>query len=148
MVNQYLLQETDNCPSWISGRERMTVKNVTINLHERMLPASAGFEAAASWSPVGRASEPPRPEYLSPRFEQYHKSDLNDNLRRFFASIRCKLGTNVKTSPPDSYKSGISAIILKIGLDRWQHRPWLDCFWIYTVCPDTLDHSCVVYRLW
>ena len=27
-----------------------------INLHERMLPTSAGVEPATSWSPVGRAS--------------------------------------------------------------------------------------------
>ena len=35
-----------------------------INLHERMLPTSAGVEPATSWSPVGRASEPPRPAEL------------------------------------------------------------------------------------
>ena len=33
-----LLPETDNCPSWISRREKMTVKYFMINLHERMLP--------------------------------------------------------------------------------------------------------------
>ena len=46
-------------------------------------------------------------EYLSPQFEVYHKSDLNDNLRRFFASIRYKLGINVKTSTLNSFKYGI-----------------------------------------
>ena len=30
--------------------------NFMINLHERMLPTSAGVEPATSWSPVGRAS--------------------------------------------------------------------------------------------
>ena len=35
-----LSPETDNFPSWISGRERM-------------LPTSAGIEPATSWSPVG-----------------------------------------------------------------------------------------------
>ena len=38
-----LSPETDNCPSWISGRERMTVENIFHNLHERMLPTSAGL---------------------------------------------------------------------------------------------------------
>ena len=34
-----LSPETDNCPSWISGRERMTVENILwSNLQERMLP--------------------------------------------------------------------------------------------------------------
>ena len=33
-----LLPETDNCPSWIKERERMTVKNISwSNLHKRML---------------------------------------------------------------------------------------------------------------
>ena len=48
---------TDNCPSWISERERKTVENIPwSNLHERMLPDPAGVEPATSWSPVGRAS--------------------------------------------------------------------------------------------
>ena len=46
--------ETDNCLSWISGRERMTAEKIlTINLHKRMLPTSARVEPATSWSPVG-----------------------------------------------------------------------------------------------
>ena len=33
-----LTPETDNCPYWISGRERMTVENISSsNFHERML---------------------------------------------------------------------------------------------------------------
>ena len=33
-----LLPKTDNCPSWISGRERITEENISwSNLHERML---------------------------------------------------------------------------------------------------------------
>ena len=39
---------TDNCPS--------CRKYFTINLHERMLPTSAGVEPVTSWSQVGRAS--------------------------------------------------------------------------------------------
>ena len=54
---------------------------------------------------------------LSSPFEDYHMSDFKDNLRRFFATIICKLGTSVKTSTLNSYKYGISAIVLKIGLD-------------------------------
>ena len=34
--------ETDNCPSWISGRERMTKENM-IHLHQRKLPDLAGI---------------------------------------------------------------------------------------------------------
>ena len=56
-------------------------------------------------------------EYLSLQFKEYHKSDLNDNHRSFFALIRCKLGPNVKTSTLNSYKYEISAVVLKIILD-------------------------------
>ena len=65
-------------------------------------------------------------EYLSPLFLEYHKSDLNDSLRRSFALIRCKLGTNVKTSTLNSYKYRISAIVLKTGLNGQQCRPRSD----------------------
>ena len=45
-----LSPETDNCPSWISRRKRMTVENIFMitevinnwNLHERMLPTRRG----------------------------------------------------------------------------------------------------------
>ena len=40
------------------------LENILINLHERMLPTSAGVEPATSWSPVGRdPTEPPRPAH-------------------------------------------------------------------------------------
>ena len=48
---------TDNCFSWINGRERIENdhrKYFTINLHKRILPTSAGVEPMTSWSPVGR----------------------------------------------------------------------------------------------
>ena len=52
-----LLPETDNCPSWISVRkENDHRKYLMINLHERMLPTSAGVEPETSWSPVVCAS--------------------------------------------------------------------------------------------
>ena len=38
-----LLPKNDNSPSWISGKERMTVENILwSNLHERMLPTQRG----------------------------------------------------------------------------------------------------------
>ena len=50
-----LSPETDNCPSWISGRERMTVENISwsISTKECCQPRW-GVEPATSWSPVGR----------------------------------------------------------------------------------------------
>ena len=44
---------------------------------------------------------------LDPEFEEYPKSELNSALRRFFASIRCKTGDNVKTSTLNTNKYGI-----------------------------------------
>ena len=46
----------DNCPSYQRKGENDRRKYFMINLHERMLPTSAGVEPATSWSPVGRAS--------------------------------------------------------------------------------------------
>ena len=52
-----LLSETDNCPSWISGRERMTLENISwsISTKECCRPRQ-GFEPATAWSPVRCAS--------------------------------------------------------------------------------------------
>ena len=47
-----LSPETDNCPSWISRRER---KYFMVNLHERMLQTRRGWTCNL-WSPIGRAS--------------------------------------------------------------------------------------------
>ena len=60
-IVHFLSPETDNCPSWISGRERMTVINISwSHLHERVLPTrregGGGVEPATSRLPVGRAS--------------------------------------------------------------------------------------------
>ena len=39
---KFFLQKTDNCPSWISGRETMTIENISwSNLHEKLLPDPA-----------------------------------------------------------------------------------------------------------
>ena len=43
-------------------------KYFMINLHERMLPTSAGVEPATSWSPVGR------------RIQLSHRSRLNNDM--------------------------------------------------------------------
>ena len=52
-----LSQKTDTCPSWISGRERMTVESISwsISTKECCRPRR-GVEPATSWSPVGRTS--------------------------------------------------------------------------------------------
>ena len=50
-----LSPETDNCPSWISGGERMSVENISwsISTKECCRPRR-GVEPAISWSTVGR----------------------------------------------------------------------------------------------
>ena len=50
-----LSPETDKCPSWISGRETMTVENISwsISTKECCRPR-VGIESVTSWSPVGR----------------------------------------------------------------------------------------------
>ena len=50
------LPEADNYPSWISGRERMTVENILWSISTIDCCRPGGVEPATSWSPVGRAS--------------------------------------------------------------------------------------------
>ena len=51
-----LSPETDNCPSWISGKERMTLENISWSISTKEWCRPGGVEPATSWSPVGRAS--------------------------------------------------------------------------------------------
>ena len=51
-----LLSETDNCPSWISSRERMTRKYFMIKSPWKNVASPAGIEPATIWSPAGRTS--------------------------------------------------------------------------------------------
>ena len=57
-INQYHAHYTDNCPSWISRRERINDprKYFMNNLHEWMLQATRGVKPTTSWSPVRHAS--------------------------------------------------------------------------------------------
>ena len=48
-----LLPDTDNCMSWISWRERMTLESPQKNVANPV-----GVEPTIYWSPVGCASEP------------------------------------------------------------------------------------------
>ena len=72
------LPENDNCPSWISGRERMTVENISwSNLNTRMLPTRPGSnpQPPNHQSDV-HLTEPPRPApgplLFSYRITGYH----------------------------------------------------------------------------
>ena len=50
-----LSPETDNCPSWISGRERMTVENIHGQSPRKNVADLGEVEPATSCSPVGPA---------------------------------------------------------------------------------------------
>ena len=62
-IVQILLPETDNCPSWISGRERMTVENISWSISTKeccwprrgLNPRPPGLQSDA------HPTEPPRP---------------------------------------------------------------------------------------
>ena len=49
-----LSPETDNCPSWISGRERMTVENISWSISRKNVADLSGVKTTTSWTPVGR----------------------------------------------------------------------------------------------
>ena len=58
-----LSPETDNCPSWISGRERMTVENISwsISTKECCRPRRDRTRDLLVSSRTAHSTEPPRP---------------------------------------------------------------------------------------
>ena len=58
-----LSQETDNCPSWISGRERMTVENISRSISTKeCCPPPLGLNPHLLVSSrTAHPTEPPRP---------------------------------------------------------------------------------------
>ena len=72
---QILSSETDNCPSWISRRERMTVENISwSNLHERMLPTRWGSSLIIS------RTRPMRMVHCNRQYQVIMISIINNNL--------------------------------------------------------------------
>ena len=51
-----LSPETDNWPSWINGRDRMIVENISWSISTKNVADLGGVESETSWSPVVRAS--------------------------------------------------------------------------------------------
>ena len=51
-----LSPETDNCPSWINRRERMTMENISWSISWKNVANLAGVEPATSGSPVRHTS--------------------------------------------------------------------------------------------
>ena len=69
MVNQYLhslLSEIDNCPSWISRRERMTLENILWSISTKECYQT--WRGSNLWPPDHQSdtypTEPPRPAEL------------------------------------------------------------------------------------
>ena len=62
-----LSPETDNCPSWISGRKRMTVENISwsISTKEYCRPRQELNPRPPVSSRTAHPTEPPRPRYSS-----------------------------------------------------------------------------------
>ena len=97
---------TDSCPSWISGRERMTVENNIINLHERMLPTRRGLNPRPhSFQSDANPTEPSRPTLpliyniiavsgtfpLSAVFGQHHAKTYFGHMRTAKAQISLRI---------------------------------------------------------
>ena len=51
-----LSPETDNCPFWVSWRERMMAENTSWSISTKECCLPQWVEPATSWSPVGHAS--------------------------------------------------------------------------------------------
>ena len=50
-----------NCPTWISGKERMTSENISWSISTKECCRPGRVYPATSWSPVGRASDETEP---------------------------------------------------------------------------------------
>ena len=73
---------TYNCPAWISGRERMTVENISwSNLHERILPTRQGSNPQSpDHQSETHPTRPPRPAF-DERSVQYKWNILERALK-------------------------------------------------------------------
>ena len=73
-----LLPETDNCPSWISGRERMTTENFSwSNFHQRMLPTWHGSNLQPPDHQLDVYPTEPQGPPANPRKSKTDQLDMN-----------------------------------------------------------------------
>ena len=80
-----LSPETDNCPSWISGRERMTVETISwsISMKESCRPRRGSNLRPPGLQSDTHPTAPPRPFIISFRWREY----LEDNFCCFHPKI-------------------------------------------------------------
>ena len=91
-----LSPETDNCPSWISGRERMTVENISwsISTKECCRPRRGSNPRPPGLQSDAHPTEPPRPAgiYVSIFAEKNVSSFcICQNYSHLFSKNNCEL---------------------------------------------------------
>ena len=139
-----LLPETDNCPSWISGRERMTVENISWSISTK--------ECCRPWQglnlrPPGLQSdvhptEPPRPTTMRVVKVNFWALPCPNHPRFWiFATIlfieMFKISVIINPFTPDFLEWPLSSLHMDVSQNQQQKdkqcRSWWDS-WIYTVC--------------
>ena len=82
-----LLPETDNCPSWISGRKRMTTENISWSISMADVANLAKVEPATSWSPSDvHPTKPLRPATILTNFIPWKAWNCFSNFYGVFHS--------------------------------------------------------------
>ena len=130
-----LLLETDNCPSLNKRKgENDHRKYFMINLHERMLPTSAGVEPATSWSPVGQ-----RIQLSHERLAVKWSSDLTEEsistnsryilIRYIYSAVvhyKYAFALNAKSGTGKPNSTFLTFIIFLLSLkfvEKWRAHP-------------------------
>ena len=129
-----------------------------INLHERMLPTSAGVEPATSWSPVGRRIQLSHRgrhlcswnEYPQHMFSWRHKK----NIKTFQSMLKVQK-TTILFSPKNNGKK-IRKLLLKFCSARVKknvlylllcHLQWCLILWLLTIFVNQLWSTNLIMRL-
>ena len=124
-----VLRDTNNCPSWISKRERMTRKYFMINLHKRMLPSQAVIKPMTSWSPVRHAFDSHGGWLL------WHCLHLESWYTIFKLNIQTPTSSYLLENLNKSI--WLSGDISKMWRNCKQYRPCSNCcslIWVYAAC--------------
>ena len=92
----FLLPETDNCPSWISGRERMTVKNISWSSATKECCWTGGCQQGLNLGPPELQSDSHLTEPLRPEgFQVTEWTQVYD--RNHFLHVQFLKGHNSKS---------------------------------------------------
>ena len=152
-----LSPETDNCPSWISGRERMTVENISWSISTKeccrpqrglnLRPPGLQSDSASNW-----ATEAGHLDILDFFLFGFYSPFKNISLNSSIVGENQR--TRAKTTWPSISRIWLSHLWTERGsnhssekpngLSRYPRKKWLNC--LQTV--QTLIRCCILQVVW